>query len=119
MCEDVLVPRGGLSLHAQGYISVVLGRTQLQSPWYLRLSISICVLFLMFSFVWLGLVPVFVSLPPSFPPSLEVGPWVGPLPFVAVPWGRPYRPPSGGALLLWLRVPWRVPQVIVGEGQGW
>ena len=33
MCEDVLVPRGGLSLHAQGCRRGPLGRTQLQSPW--------------------------------------------------------------------------------------
>ena len=52
VCENVLEPRSGLRLHAQGYGRGPLGRTQLQFTWvrlYLRLSASSRVLFLMFS----------------------------------------------------------------------
>ena len=42
-------------------------------PGYLWLSISICLLFLMLSFVWLGLVPALASLPPSSLPLLRSG----------------------------------------------
>ena len=42
-------------------------------PGYLWLSISICLLFLMFSLVWLGLVPALASPPPSPLPLLRSG----------------------------------------------
>eukprot|EP00964_Phaeocystis_antarctica_P096813 scaffold63054_cov60-Phaeocystis_antarctica.AAC.4 len=99
VCEDVLVPRGGLSLHAQGYKRGLLGRTQLQSPWvpsvqHLDLSLVRNVQFRV------ARPSACVRLPSSLlSPSLGVGPWVGSLPFVAVPRGRSRRPVSLWRLL--------------------
>ena len=84
VCEDVLVPRGGLSLHAQGCRRGPLGRTQLQSPWVPLVE-----------HLDLSLVPnvKFRVAGPSacarlaatlLPAPLEVGPWVCSLPFVAI-----------------------------------
>ena len=90
-------------------------------PGYLWLSISICLLFLMFSLVWLGLVPALASPPPSPLPLLRSGRGFGLCRLFPFPGASPPRlsvetapPPSlGSALLLQLRVLFRVPQVLL------